>query len=592
VWGVRLRGVLLSAVLLGISVGAARLAAADIASDHPAAILVFPKLLVETSEGLDTMVRITNVSDTAINVYCFYVNTTPQCSLDQATSCFPDKLACFRSVDGDTVSGACLPQWQETDFTFQLTRDQPTGWLVSAGEGECDFIRGVCLNDGTTSCQNDSACPSTPGNRCVKPPCLPLDGGPLGRIGPGGDLNSGAVPLSPEDPFIGELKCIAVDSSLAPVARNDLIGEVLIGRQQSGPENAIEVAGYNAIGIPALVNTCQANGTCSLTGTTCRTDQNCEATNNRDNTLVIGGQNTCQTNKQCSLTPTGPPCGTDADCPLVSEYEGCPNILILDHFFDGAVDPLVTNICTADGTCSVSSTACTSDNDCVDNICLDTRTCSVTGTPCTKAADCENSCVTTNTCPAGSCTVTGEKCTTNGDCANNFCSLSRDHCLQDIDCTDPVFRPRVVTNLTLVPCTEDFENQRPELSKTTAQFLIFNEFEQRFSTSTPVECFKETRLSNIETQQNANSIFSVGVEGTLTGQTRIRGVISDDPTVAAKAGNALLGVVEEFRCAGPKYQFPLCNFVDNPEQVISSTAKNLHFQGRRPQSDFIYLPAH
>ena len=34
--------------------------------------------------------------------------------------------------------------------------------------------------------------------------------------------------------------------------------------------------------------------------------------------------------------------------------------------------------------------------------------------------------------------------------------------------------------MTLVPCTEDFENQRPEISKTTAQFLVFNEFEQRF----------------------------------------------------------------------------------------------------------------
>jgi len=59
---------------------------------------------------------------------------------------------------------------------------------------------------------------------------------------------------------------------------------------------------------------------------------------------------------------------------------------------------------------------------------------------------------------------------------------------------------------------------------------------------------------------------------------------------ARPAGNALLGVAEEFRCGGPKFQFPLCNFVDDPEDLVSATAKNLHIQGRRPQSDFIYLP--
>ena len=61
---------------------AAAAATADVASDHPAAILVFPKLLVDTANGLDTLIRISNVSDTAINVYCFYVNATPQCSLE------------------------------------------------------------------------------------------------------------------------------------------------------------------------------------------------------------------------------------------------------------------------------------------------------------------------------------------------------------------------------------------------------------------------------------------------------------------------------------------------------------------------------
>jgi hypothetical protein len=392
----------------------------------------------------------------------------------------------------------------------------------------------------------------------LHPACLPL----TGTTG-----NSGAVPLSPEDPFIGELKCIAVDEGLAPVARNDLIGDVLVGRQQAGPKQKIELAGYNAIGIPALINTCQPNSTCSLTGTPCHTDRDCTATNNRDNTLVLGG-----------------PAAT-------AEYQGCPNILILDHFFDGAVDPLVTNLCQPDGTCSVSGTACINDNQCNDNVCLPSKTCSVTGDMCMVDGDCDNDCVTTNICMGGTCKVTGGTCMGNGNCPNNFCALSKEHCLIQADCTDPVFRARVVTNLTLIPCTEDFENQRPQISKTTAQFLVFNEFEQRFSTSESVQCFEETRLSNIGAGvDNDRSIFSVGVEGTLTGQTRIRGVVDQNPLFPGQSGNALLGVAEEFRCAGPKYEFPLCNFVDDPEKLVSATAKNLHFQGLRPQADFIYLP--
>jgi hypothetical protein len=142
----------------------------------------------------------------------------------------------------------------------------------------------------------------------------------------------------------------------------------------------------------------------------------------------------------------------------------------------------------------------------------------------------------------------------------------------------------------LVPCTEDFENQRTDISNTTAQFLVFNEFEQRYSTSTQVECFKEIRLSNIETPMNERSIFSAGVAGTLTGQTRIRGTEGLFADAESEAGYGLLGVAEEFRCGGPRYQFPLCGWVDSPEQLVSTTAKNLHIQGRRPRADFIYLP--
>lgn len=508
----------LSLRLLAVGIAALAFAApvrvsADIASDHPAAILVFPKLLVDTANGLDTLIRIANVAESPLNVYCYYVNVTPVCSIPGG-SCFPDRLSCQATVGGQIFIGTCEPQWQPTDFIFRLTREQPTGWLVSRGQTvNCRQMDGVCSQDGTTACQRDTQCGV--GNRCVLPPCLPLDGGPLGRSGPGGQINEGAIPLSPDDPFIGELKCIAVDETLAPVARNDLIGTALIGKLDSGPTEAVEIAGYNAVGIPAI-----------------------PGKGNRDDTLVIGGPED------------------------VAEYEGCPNILILDHYFDGAVDPILANVCQPDDTCSISGSPCTSDEDCLTNRCADDQ-CTVTGTACADDTDCANR------------------------CAGNTCTLSGARCLSDDECVSSDFRVRVATDLTLIPCTQDFENRRLELSRTTAQFLVFNEFEQRFSTSRLIDCFKEIQLSNMETGDNTRSIFSAGVAGTLTGQSRIRGVVNEEN--AGKGGNTLLGIAEEFRCAGAEYEFPVCDRVES-DRLVGGSAKNLHFQGRRPQSDFIYLP--
>lgn len=503
-----------AAVLASVLFAQSRPVAADITSSHPAAILVFPKLLVDTSNGLNTLVRITNVSQSPINVKCFYVNTTPTCSVPTG-SCFPNQLSCTGIVGGIEQPGTCLPQWQETDFLFRLTLDQPTGWLVSGGEGvDCRLIDGVCSNDGTTVCDTDTPCGT--GNRCVRPACLPLDGPPLGRSGPNMQLNQGKVPIAPQDPFVGELKCIALDDSEAPAARNDLIGSALIGRLQAGPDERIEVAGYNAVGIPAIPNT-----------------------GNRDNTLVLGG-------------PTD-----------VAEYEGCPNVLILDHYFDGAVDPVLDNSCQADNTCTIDGVACTSNADCLHNRCVNDL-CTVTGTACMADPDCDNVC--------------------NG----KLCSLSGGSCVSSDDCPSADFQVRVATALTLVPCTEDFEEQNSDILATTTQFLVYNEFEERFSTSIPVDCFKEIQLSDIVGKPNEFSIFSAGVAGTLTGQSRIRGVVSKVNT--GLTGNTLIGVAEEFRCAGPSYDFPLCNFVD-AQRMVSGNAKNLHFQGRRAVSDFIYLPA-
>jgi hypothetical protein len=380
---------------------------ADVASDAAAAILVFPKILVDTSGHtprgpVDTLIRVSNTSDRPITMFCFLVSANGHCS-NSGDICNPY----VRPTDsGCDASERCTAEWHESDFVVQITAQQPIAWLASHGSVPCEQ------------------------NADHDVPCLPLSQG--GRLGPKGQVNNSStiqslIPPVQEDPFIGELKCIAVNDpdNLVPVERNNLKGEAEIVRAKTG---LIDVEAYNAVGIPAN-----------------------PGTNDGNNTLVLGG-------------------GAGA------EYSGCPNVLILDHFFDGA--------------------------------------------------------------------------------------------------TDPISGKQVTTDVTLVPCTEDFATQT--VNATTVQFLVFNEFEQRLSTSRAVTCFQEFKISDIDKASTDRSIFSAAVQGTLTGQTRIRGVEDTDQI----HGHTLLGVAEEFRDGG------------------GSTAFNLHFHGTRPplvpggnpQADFLYLP--
>ncbi len=353
--------------------GAAR--AQDISSTNPAAILVFPKLAYDSTAGVDTTIQVSNTSDSPVNVRCFYVNANGHCSNAPFAICDPSGV-------NTCEMGVCVPGCQETDFAFRLTSKQPIVWTFGAGLAD-----------------------------------LPLANAP----GPKGEFNFGSIPPAPEDPMIGELKCVQVGEDELPIDQNSLKGEATIATAQQG----LDIRGYNAVGLRAQ-----------------------EGANNRDNTLVLG-----------------------------TEYAGCPNILIIDHFFDNAVSP------TADAA-------------------------------------------------------------------------------------------TVTTDLTLVPCSEDFNYQIPRT--VVAQYLVFNEFEQRFSTSRSVTCLQEIPLSDIDTRpgpgDNGFSIFNVAVQGTLTGQTTIRGVQTADET----AGTGLLAVVEEFHQAS---------------SGTYSSASESHFRGSRTQRDVILLPA-
>jgi hypothetical protein len=235
----------------------------------------------------------------------------------------------------------------------------------------------------------------------------PSDG--FGEDGSG--LDPGAIPPVPEG-FEGELKCIQVDASGTPFGGNNLKGEAVI-RDSDG-----DVSKHNAIAI--LANPDLAGG-------------------DPANELLLDN----------SPNHDG-------------EYNACPQTTLLNHFVDGANDPVVEEL---------NPLWCDDDE-----------------------------------CP-------------------------------------------IRTYLTLVPCTQDFENQ--QFDAVTVQFAIVNELEQMFSASTSVQCWKTIRLADVDAptgrcsnggqscisdQQcidqsagfcNKQSVFSLGNLGTGTAFTRITPVALD-----------------------------------------------------------------
>jgi hypothetical protein len=389
------------AIATALVISGGQVVRADVQSDRPAAIVVYPDIDVDVDHNVDTVIRLANTNQSsAILAWCFYTDANSHCSGGSA-----DGQVCT-SDPGVCEGGFCVPSCQETDFRIQLTAGQPIEWRASAGLADSDLPlqNGVCQHNPLRGCGSDADCNPFPGGSCTQ-------------------SNAGTrIPPVPETFFEGELRCIEIDAKGVPLASNDLKGEGIL---ETATTTNLDVASYNAIGI-------QATGTPS--GAT--------------NELVLGGS-----------TP---------------EYNGCPNYLILDHFFDGATDPVPNS----------------NENE-------------------------------------------------------------------------------ITTDLVLVPCSTDFLRQIPGAA--VVQYLVFNEFEQRFSTSKATRCFQEIQISNIDTPQNNNSIFNVNVAGTLTGQTRINaiGVSSPPPNAAIPSG--LLGIAVE-------------------HHETRSAAFNLNQQGARDAADTITVP--
>jgi hypothetical protein len=222
---------LMAAALVGLVVGGAQ---AQVTTERSASILVFPRVISDGTR--DTIIQITNTSNSMVHAHCFYVN---------GALTFPD-------LPPGPINP---PLWTEIDFDIWLTKQQPTHWVVSQG-------------------------------RLVDPTDPPCSNNPefLGCNDAGTD--PGRVPPVVED-FTGELKCIEVDAVGAPVSGNHLKGEAtevilnvcdtftghctVEGDEDCSPsdlcdDTVFDVAKYNALGIIGNEN------------------------NNGDNVLCLGGE--------------------------------------------------------------------------------------------------------------------------------------------------------------------------------------------------------------------------------------------------------------------------------------------------------------
>jgi len=168
--------------------------------------------------------------------------------------------------------------------------------------------------------------------------------------------------------------------------------------------------------------------------------------------------------------------------------------------------------------------------------------------------------------------------------------------------------------LTIVPCERDYLFQTFNGPDITVQFLVFNEFEQRFSTSIKISCYEEIRLSDIGSilpgpQGDQFSIFNVGVQGTLTGLSRVRSVPGPNLDGYDGRGIALL-LTENWAagvCAGAmatgesknRVDVSLCSSDADCEALgvmgpcrnpfVKTTSANVQFQGSRLQGDRVSI---
>jgi len=198
----------------------ATVASADSDHDHPAGLLMYPKISVDVEGGVDTRLHISNTSDNPTMAHCFYVNANSHCT-NTGEVCDT-----FQDCNDSGIFGACVPGWIETNFDIFLTSRQPLGWLASEG-----------LAGDELPCRSTFLNPN---------PC---------GLNQGSNSGTRIPPIS-ESPFIGELKCIEADQTtrLPVQCSGDNCPNSLTGKAAITSEGLVDVASYRAAGLEQVLN--------------------------------------------------------------------------------------------------------------------------------------------------------------------------------------------------------------------------------------------------------------------------------------------------------------------------------------------------
>lgn len=221
-WLFSLGVVLAAMVLWGSQAGA------DTTSDRPGSVVIWPKVISDGSR--DTLITLTNTSNSTVFAHCVYVNAIGICRTSGAFCTLPSNI--IGGTEPACPGGAsdiCDLDWSALDFGVVLTKQQPTIWRVSTGRIENPLVPadGSCENFGLTQ-----ACPGI---------FMAFTEGAPGQVNPMGTS------------FAGELRCLQVDSGGAAVAGNALKGEAIIETVSEGmvPIPSTQISEYSSINIRA-----------------------------------------------------------------------------------------------------------------------------------------------------------------------------------------------------------------------------------------------------------------------------------------------------------------------------------------------------
>ena len=213
-WLYGLGMVLAAMVLFGARAGA------DVTSDRPGSVVIWPKVIADGSR--DTIISLTNTSNTQAYAHCEYVNGIGICSLSGGLCTLPSQDA---APDAPACPGGsadlCVLDWISLDFDVILTRQQPTFWRVSTGR----------VDDPLQDPDNE---------------CEPTPGSPTRQSCPGFFLMGQVVP--PVQPFRGELRCVQTSMDGNAIAANALKGEAKIETFGDVPQ----LSEYNSINVRAI----------------------------------------------------------------------------------------------------------------------------------------------------------------------------------------------------------------------------------------------------------------------------------------------------------------------------------------------------